>query len=1337
MSIPYIYPDTRVHADFGSAEKFLDKDGIWVREEPVTVDVLAGERRAVVVGEPGVGKTLMMQKLLQQTERGGAFARLLSLRETELASQVDEFIGIKPPIKALFLDGLDEVRANDLPRVLKKIHAVSTKNPELALFISSRWIFIRKYSQYFPNFRFISISPFSHDQVRKYLTVAGQSEDYIETLINRLSFSHRDIVIQIPRYLCYLTEYLEEKGITAAARVSRNDLFEYFIYRKLELEEQKLSTEKRALTKRILEKLALVMEIYQANVISKDELMTIFDDIKSDLTAVALAQLPLENLFNFSLLKNNIDSVEFENTEFQEYLAAKEITRFPDPGRATFEFAADPAAKEIYPIWVNTLTFLVDMLPQILEPLIEFSGIRSQGFKIVDETFWKFLSRVDTAQLSPQKRHQLFGDVNGYQRRTRQWLPGDIAAGMSAFYDASLEDNLKQWKTEGESAVASTRFVLLGNLCYVLGHIFRQKKSLDKEYWRKPLIVWASDHNDNGVLQRHALFALGQMHDPTVIDDLPDLTGDDSLIAQEFISMCAKVAPDHPKCLSYFVEAVKLGNFYGRDGILALRKKHSVASLFMLLTEDTAFRHKLLDRESSFRDPESAFWVNVESMFDPELVELGTKLLAACALDDFGLRIQRFKIIRGLWRVLRRAYPEFISKIMFNVRKGEPNHVPFWTEEFFARVLETPDIPGFLKWCVENGERRFAFGTMSHIFYSDRSDGNDIYESGRTVLIEEYRVADEQKEKQQSLANAQAGGVEILNEFRTLLEPEPGKYSPTVFHYFNEHLGQLKPLLTPNDTERLVTLLRDSIFQWIDPSKYDLTITSEEAGSTTYTTADVVQIFRDALDTARHLKIELTEFRQKIIDFIPFAYHDDLEAIFELVADATEAEMKLVLEVYEKAKSDLWRHQPLSFVNSVERYRIVGAVPVLKSFVYENKFDKFCRVKSLTVLDSLFPDQVFLQDVFNTFRESSDPTERALTEETNRLLITSHSLPEAIAWRFAEIIKRAAPFVESMDIHIIEGLEEEIRHKSFAQPLMKLASYNLEDKFLKLIDKSLDLWEKGSGFQAYAQYLWEIAFAYFDNRRSEGSYSPLQTLQRRIDSLSHKEGANWLATRMLELRRSYLTHLGKPQNIGGAIGRYNEARIRQDRKIHNSADLFTNLLDAFDRDIRKWIEGEGAYAIITAEKIYKSRKQEYEKLVQKTIKAQIENILLKRGFQVEVLREPELYDEKRIDFLVRYGFAGPVIVEIKLTSNNDIRGRKIEKSPSYKSMRRYMDGFGAAYGMFLVLDNTNAKNIPDIKRAFETIPAVSVLVFECAPSSANSDSKKAKEKPKVRMRKWR
>ncbi len=92
-----------------------------------------------------------------------------------------------------------------------------------------------------------------------------------------------------------------------------------------------MNTDDGAITKRLLEKLALTMEVYQSTTISKDEFMTFLDELQSDLKLGALAQLSLQKFFDKSLLKDNHESIEFENTEFQEYLAAKEITRFSDP----------------------------------------------------------------------------------------------------------------------------------------------------------------------------------------------------------------------------------------------------------------------------------------------------------------------------------------------------------------------------------------------------------------------------------------------------------------------------------------------------------------------------------------------------------------------------------------------------------------------------------------------------------------------------------------------------------------------------------------------------------------------------------------------------------------------------------------------------------------------------------------------------------------------------------------------------------------------------------------------------------------------------------------------
>jgi hypothetical protein len=190
------------------------------------------------------------------------------------------------------------------------------------------------------------------------------------------------------------------------------------------------------------------------------------------------------------------------------------------------------------------------------------------------------------------------------------------------------------------------------------------------------------------------------------------------------------------------------------------------------------------------------------------------------------------------------------------------------------------------------------------------------------------------------------------------------------------------------------------------------------------------------------------------------------------------------------------------------------------------------------------------------------------------------------------------------------------------------------------------------------------------------------------------------------------TSVGKPQNIAEAIQRYNEARHHDNKKILNSRDLMYQLQEVFETDLARWIEAEGAYDFLLTGRVYRNKLQQYEKLVQKTLKSQIENILIKRGFQVDVVREAQLLDDKRTDLLVRYGFAGPIVVEVKLTSNTDMQTSKPERSASFTSMKQYMSGYGASHGIFLVIDNSHAPNLHKIKEAFAKIPNVWVRVFD-------------------------
>ena len=623
---------------------------------------------------------------------------------------------------------------------------------------------------------------------------------------------------------------------------------------------------------------------------------------------------------------------------------------------------------------------------------------------------------------------------------------------------------------------------------------------------------------------------------------------------------------------------------------------------------------------------------------------------------------------------------------------------------------------------------------------SAHGDGNDYincpldkeqYLAFHQGLLDGEKTEYKEWEERQAAANGESENAKLLRELNDLLQPEPGKFHTSVFDFYNRNAVALNAIIDDSHRQRLVELVTNSVFKNVDPGTHKLTITSQKNGAKSYTQSTAITIFRDAIVSARNLKIDVAHFRQRIINFIPFAFGDELKTIFDLLPDIKPAELDGVLKIYTERHSDLWRHQPSNLVEAVDKYHLVTATPVLREFVNDNDLDSYTRCRSLEVLDSLSPDPKFLRYVFETYRSDG---EEALSSAANALLITKHGDKEAIRWRMRELTKRAGPYILERGVHTVGDVESELHNKSFAKPLMDLALRGYEEEYLGLLDAALALWTRGEEFHAYAAYIWDIAYAYFDNLKQMGSYDPLRMLERKISAVQSYEGANWLATRMAALRRSYLAYLGKPRRIADAIKQYNEARNYYDKKIRTSNDLFLQLKDAVETDLRRWIESEGAYDLILGPKVQRTKRQEYEKLIQRTIRIQIENCVLKRGFMIDIVREPQLYDETRTDFLVRYGFSGPVVIEVKLTSNTDIRGSKTMKSPSYRSMKKYMEGYEASHGIFLIVDNKPTKRLRQVVKTFESLRNVWAPTFSVTGPTSMQTVVKRKPKTKAKTK---
>jgi hypothetical protein len=92
--------------------------------------------------------------------------------------------------------------------------------------------------------------------------------------------------------------------------------------------------------------------------------------------------------------------------------------------------------------------------------------------------------------------------------------------------------------------------------------------------------------------------------------------------------------------------------------------------------------------------------------------------------------------------------------------------------------------------------------------------------------------------------------------------------------------------------------------------------------------------------------------------------------------------------------------------------------------------------------------------------------------------------------------------------------------------------------------------------------------------------------------------------------------------------------------------------------------------------------------------------------------------------LIRYGFAGPVVIEVKLTSNTDMKMSKPELSPSFANMEQYMKGYGASHGIFLIIDNEKTRKLQAIQGAFAQIPNVWVKVCDYRADTSSATTRK-------------
>lgn len=1313
-------------------------------------------KKTFILAEPGNGKTRCLKEIAKEASGSGKSCLFLDIKKIDtfdiekfikqkinyadklnsnLSIEISNFFATdKFSLKnsdnvVICLDALDEVNQNIFSKVVENIKEFSKKYEKISLYVSCRIHFFQKYFDLFEldKFSYIHLSPLFQFQIETLLLANGVKKEHIKKILHTLDFK-RDLIIQTPRYLEFLVEFIKEKDIKELSNLKISNLFEFFIYRKLEVENRKnnqytciqLNT-----IKRVLEKLALLMEIRQVSRISEDDLMTFFDDIDSSLTLSFLQASLSELFFERGIIKDGFNKelgnfFEFENTEFQEYLAAKEILRLGNVNRVLYALSIDPILKEVYPSWFNTLRFVINLDSSILSYILNLKNIGNSRIPIAE--YHQFITKIDMNSLDDNTRKAIFIEVFYYYKERAKFLDVDLLHNLAYFFDKThtkllkdiIESNLKSdnLKINKVNVIRLVSYIVDRNL-------FNSREIL---YWKKHFTDIALANKNNEDLRRVALAGLRSFNDKGILDDIKIVLKENTKsLTKEIIYLYEELDPRSDETMRVLAEGTKRGCYIESLGFL-LRgdtDKDSVNSFFDYLIVDNEFLSSFLKHESIFKDDVEVFIGKVSEIFDANFYTKVLSIIEKAFSGDRFWNAENSPFINKLAKVSSSYNNNFLLDLVTKVETtSELQKNIFGLQNVFKNSLTISNIKEFIDRLkkIEHGERVALWALLGA-----QGTDEDIFLEGEKYFKKEYeenRKYAKKHKKQQAYYQLQE--KKRLDEEIAISLTEI-KDKKTQLYHFNALVellrqGEDKQIKTSDKQKKELKTICKFVFHKFDPQIASVKISRKDKSIRIH---PWIMPFGIALDASRKLDaIDIIDnkIRQRLINFIPYAYENQLEAIFYLIGDIKKKELEALLKQYgNDKKNDKWRYRPRSIVELIKKFELEEYRDLLESFIEDEALDLYDRKYALIEIENLYPNKKYLINIFNRYKNKKD-SQKEIAEKANELLITKYILEAAINWRINELVKRAFAFVRLEGVHSVSSSEHELDSKEFAAPIFDIAMTKpllFINEIIDLTNKSLEIYKKGPEFHAYASYLWEIAITYLERQKIHRTYSVLDKFEKFImDNLS-RDGVNFISSRFQSIKTEYANYIGKPVSFSECIKQYNNLKKVKFEKISNSLELKDTIVEIIQKDIRPWIEDEGALKVMET----LTKRNEGEDLIQKNLLTQFRYCASKRGFiENEILftRESEFLDGSKTDYLISYGFIGPLLIEIKRTDNGDVVSKKYRKD----KLLKYMKGSKSEYCIFLVLkikkkESLNAK----IEKAREIykqdFPHVVVLGIDC------------------------
>ena len=1268
--------------------------------ENLSLDKLLQENFVCIVGEPGIGKSRLVEEIRNHSSKKTLYHCSASLFESKSVPKVSEYC---------IIDALDEVEGNLFFSTLQTIKEFKAENPDTKVLFTCRKHYVASYAKHFASCTdliYVELCRLKDEDVMRVVDKCSET-----TKANVTKSAKLKDILAIPRYLTFLLEYEEQKGDIS----NIGDLFEFIVGKSIRnavnARHEKNDNESiKILIQRVLEKVAFIMEISRKDLISKDELYTILDGVKGNMTQMLVTNFDLL-FFESRILKDTNGTLQFENTELQEYLAAKELGRQDNIESVLYDVAVQKDLKHIYPNWYDVIPHISYSENRIHTFINVIKLIVSYESSLENDSFESLLRYIDPSILLLQQKEELFSIILDHYMRVPAYIywRAPILKLMQECYTSNCNSDLKPFVGH----VNYFNKIQLANICAILEVIVEEDK-LDKElydYW-----TFAADNLIQEEDEEKKLAALNIYKALKAWENLTRLSKEYSVFSQKlkerycevtgygkitdnavvdcWLNGCFESNPyainavlciEAPTTIAYayniIIEANKLNEFFDPKGERTVFYEPYLNKQFAIIWNEDSEKKKLITKIIAYYVKKESYSIlhEIDATVKQIILDDETgRVFVECFdrgwyLEDvfrhFDVKLVDAELVSALDRLLNETKVDklhidiIITTLINKIRNDETKSLS--VSKYISRYAET-----FAQWDKNSEEN------------AKRKDNN----SSSILDYQSLTESDVSKYKKYNAAYRLSKNINYLQEQNA----QP--FVNVIETFIDEmNLDKLKLKKKENNSFSISTML--VMLPFFVRAMYHLN-------------------FIDLLIKHRIVLAKTLPF----IRCVPFHDYNEIRNIYKsIIGKLSDDEKKELIVWWKSRKDDLMNISPDSILACITDYDLDALSYKLEEYIEEyiqNQDSEHCFVasKALKLLSTGYGNWN-IEKYRNLFNLLKDDNIEGVKMQCNAIIIEKYQDSEAIRWR-----------IDYLKNHVVQSLHNDTGHARFISieesemtnpnPHMFRCFMNIKGNE-KLDNQMLGLFDTGLSFcknpdtLEYASYLLKQIYNFFLD--TDNSY--ISELRKKVEAFN-TTNVSFLANDIMN--NAEMMFLKKEKiSIEKAIKLYNKCIEESHLEIRNDGDL-RRYFTYIHSEVQKEIQDQGIYSLINQDMLS-------EDFIQRELKNTILNKCSKLGLNaIQVDREVALQDNKRTDLLIRYGFCNPIMVELKLLHNDEIQDKN-KRHEYKKKFIKYKNATNACLSVFWVFnvhkDRSDVTKFKNLEEEYKDLDNTRVLLTDCKCSS--------------------